>query len=45
MKAKLHNIAMSLFATLITVAPLLDATTRCIGPWGEAEYPNEKDYS
>jgi len=45
MKTKLHNIAMSFFATLIATAPLLDTTTMCIGPWGEPEYPSEKDYS
>ena len=44
MKAKLHNIAMSFFAALIVAAPLLDATTRCVGAWGEPDFPDEKDY-
>ena len=45
MKTKLSNIAMSFFAALIAAAPVVDVTTMCMGPWGEPDYPNEKDYS
>ena len=45
MKAKLNSIIMSFCAFLIAAAPPLFQATNCIGPWGEPEYPDEKDYS
>jgi len=41
MKAVKNNIT-NIFAALIKTAPKLDKNTRCIGIFGEPDYPEEK---
>jgi len=37
------EIAKNVFTFLIETAPKLDSETRCLGPFGEPDYP-EEDY-
>ena len=33
----------NVFATLVAAAPKLDGNTRCVGFWGEPNYPEENN--
>ena len=38
---KTSNPVLGVFSLMIAAAPLLDMSTRCFGPFGEPEYPEE----
>ena len=39
------SLFLSVCAFLVTLAPLVDMSSRSAMGWGEPEYPNEEDYA